>query len=271
MVRGSAVGVEDYDVNKVWHSPDGFDAYGLVSPSGDPPVLDIRGTQLSSITDVFNDANPNGIGYQQFIDNRTTVDAWLSAVSTNGQRPDITGHSLGGALTQWFAANYTETPGALLGRIVTFNSPGISATEAAEFNPSNTLGVMHYIDSGDIVSLAGQAFIAGSYTIFTYQESDLNPIDYVMDKHCRPMLVASYLDADGTTVWTRPTGLTNETFSSVSWLNDPTFAYTDPQSLCFVAAVSVVAPNIGPNLLLRGTVESVRQNLGQRWIRRWQR
>ena len=267
---GASVGVEDYDVNQVFQAADGFDAYGLISPSGDPPVLVIRGTQLSldGIDDILDDANTNGIGYKQFIDNRAAVEAWLSAVSANGQRPDITGHSLGGALAQWFAVDYTQTPGALLGRVVTFNSPGISADYAARFNPNDALGVMHYIDSGDIVSLAGQAYIAGQYTLCSYVETDLNPIDYVMDKHCLPLVAASYEDTSGKT-WTQPANLQCTTYSTVDWLNNPWFAYIDAQSMEFDAAMNAAAVAIDPSLLglttqllFRGTVENIRTEIG---------
>ncbi|MFN7821466.1 MAG: calcium-binding protein, partial [Bacteroidota bacterium] len=73
----------------------------------------IRGTQPDQLrTDVWDDANPNGIGYGQFTANRGGVNQWLEEISQPEDdlslKPHITGHSLGGALTQWVAADYSS-------------------------------------------------------------------------------------------------------------------------------------------------------------------
>jgi pimeloyl-ACP methyl ester carboxylesterase len=162
-------------VNKVFsHRSDGFYAIGLTS-AGEAPVLVIRGTD--SAADVRADANPQGAGFNQFADNwrgRNGVKAWLDAMTRTAGPVDIVGHSLGGALAQWIAAQYTHA-GNPIGRVITFNSPGISTAYAKRFNPALADSVTDYITSGDIVSMAGQAFIAGQYRLAHFSSTNFLP------------------------------------------------------------------------------------------------
>src|SRR5215469_4934157 len=123
----------DYVVNHVFNNAhDGFQAFGLVSPT-EAPVLVLRGTDDSK--DVTADSNRTGTGFNQFSDNwlgKKGIKAWLDSASfassaNAGGAVDIVGHSLGGALAQWVAAAYTHA-GHNVGRVVTFNAPGIAAS-----------------------------------------------------------------------------------------------------------------------------------------------
>ncbi|MEB3316632.1 MAG: Calx-beta domain-containing protein, partial [Cyanobacteriota bacterium] len=126
---------------------------GTIYDLAKPPILAIRGTQ--GFQDVFSDTNIQGVGYKQFNNNKATINQWLSEVSNPVSgltlKPNITGHSLGGALSQWVGGSYTGQ----LGKIATFNSPGISQQPGINFNTTNNLGVTHYITSADVVSIAG--------------------------------------------------------------------------------------------------------------------
>ncbi len=158
--------VSGYKVDRVFNNPQtGFFGLGLTSDRGQPSVLAIRGTEPTAnlFADIFSDLNPQGIGFNQFEPNKTEVISWLQTQN----RPDIIGHSLGGALAQLFAAEFTSQ-GGTLGDVVTFNSPGIPTNIAKTFRPENTARVNHYIVSGDIVSLGGESFLPGEYDLFFY-------------------------------------------------------------------------------------------------------
>jgi Protein of unknown function (DUF2974) len=156
----------DYVVNEVFDdSQTGFYALGLTSATS-APVLVIRGTEFET-TDGLSDFNSEGVGFDQYQKNNDNISKWLAAASKlpGNKLPDITGHSLGGALAQDFTADATQK-GQKLGNIITFNSPGIAASTADKFKAENASRVKHYLVSGDIVSLSGEKFIPGGYEIF---------------------------------------------------------------------------------------------------------
>ena len=142
---------------------------------------------------------------------------------------DIVGHSLGGALAQWVAAAYTRL-GNSIGRVVTFNSPGISASYARLFKAKLAMGVTDYITSGDIVSMAGQAYIYGQYFLASFNsETDLElPLlsgiaQWELAKHTSRVLTA----ADGGTL---PADVQiDPNPHPTSDLNSRVFVYSDPE------------------------------------------
>jgi hypothetical protein len=104
-------------------------AVGTIYDMAKHPILAIRGT--AGPKDILSDITVQGVGYDQYASSKNAVNQWLSMVSSPVSglifRPHITGHSLGGALSQLIGASYAGN----LGRIVTFNSPGISPQPAA--------------------------------------------------------------------------------------------------------------------------------------------
>jgi hypothetical protein len=102
------------------------------------------GGVISEVKDFRTDLNPKGIGYDQFEGSKNEIDKWLKKVSQPETDlsflPTITGYSLGGALAQWVAASHQGS----LGKIVTFNSPGISHQPGINLLATNNLGVTHY-------------------------------------------------------------------------------------------------------------------------------
>ncbi|WP_238707314.1 beta strand repeat-containing protein [Microcystis aeruginosa] len=77
---------------------------GTIYDLAKPPVLAIRGTVFSSGKDLLSDTETEGVGYNQFTNNKAAVNQWLSEVTNPVSgltlKPNITGHSLGGALSQ---------------------------------------------------------------------------------------------------------------------------------------------------------------------------
>jgi uncharacterized repeat protein (TIGR01451 family) len=235
-------------------------ATGTIYDQGKAPVLAIRGT--ASGQDAWDDANPNGVGYAQFTANKNTVNQWLQSVSkpkdTNiSFKPHITGHSLGGALTQWVAADYSSQ--GKLGDIVTFNSPGISFDGANSFAGADK--VTHYITSTDVVSLAGFRFIPGQYTLLNETFSTFNQVP-VEGPHTHPVLINT-LDRTGAS---KPSNLGQKPFPSVDSLNSLLFTYLpDPDYFVFLIAVSkipVLGPPVAVALRYRGTAEAARTTIG---------
>ncbi|MEG4384069.1 MULTISPECIES: S8 family serine peptidase [unclassified Microcoleus] len=247
-----------YTVNKVISDPNtGFYAVGLVSTDGSkPPVLAVRGTGgspterqgIATLKDVLEDANPISIGYSQFQANKNEIEAWLAAQNQQGRRPDIVGHSLGGALAQTIAAEFTDK----VGQTVTFNSPGIDDSIALKFalNGGNPENVTHYVVSGDIVQMAGEAFLPGQAVLSSYS----NP--FVWEKHGLAVLNGVEIKGEQ-----KASGVK---FSSLSVLDlsNPAFQYKELDYTLFLAALGLVSPYVSTSLSTRQTAEANRKAIG---------
>ncbi|HEY9848183.1 MAG TPA: Calx-beta domain-containing protein [Leptolyngbyaceae cyanobacterium] len=273
-----------YKVNRIFEDSKttntGFFALGLTSDLGETPLLAIRGTEPTKITDILADTNPFGIGFNQFQANKTAVTDWLNEQNQQNRTVDITGHSLGGALTQLLAADFTSR-GGKLGEVVTFNSPGIDREQVGQFKAENAGSVTHYIVSGDLVSLAGEAFLPGKYELFSYP----GLLDYLknatFNKHLNPVLVdaVGYNGKNPEAGLTIQKGIERKSSASVEpspdnplALNSPLFTYIDPDFFTFVLAASSVTQKLPlppqikalpPFMLFRSTLEAKRQEIGR--------
>ena len=243
-------------------------AVGTIYDESKPPVLAIRGTY--SLKDLLADLSPEGIGYRQFTNNKASLIEWLNQVSNPepgiSLRPSITGHSLGGALSQWLAGAYSGE----LGEIVTFNSPGISPLPGINLNPFNNQGVRHYITSADLVSMAGSAYLDGEWAKSSYQDAEKLIFSRILDKHSMPVLT----DTITRTGLRKPSSLQRTAFSSSSSLSSPFFSYLpDPEWLALQATIIRLGRAVGPltgvlasyvaaALTYRITVEAHRQAIG---------
>ncbi|PSO90765.1 MAG: hypothetical protein BRC48_16900, partial [Cyanobacteria bacterium QS_9_48_30] len=189
----------EYEIDRVFNDQaTGFYALGLKTVNRNNSILALRGTETDKFSDILNDLHPKGIGFNQFKANwlsskpNTDVKSWLN----NQQTPDLTGHSLGGALSQWIAADYTSQtpqPNSSLGQIVTFNSPGIASNSsnvpvsATDYNPELAQSVEHYVTDGDAVSLAGDQFISGQGTLSSFIEPKPSITLGLVNRHLRPV------------------------------------------------------------------------------------
>ena len=238
-----------YQIDRTFDDPTtGFHAIGLISTTPDkPPVLVFRGAD-SLIDDVAN-ADKRGIGFNQFEANKQALGNWLTQISQDTAKnprrlpPDVLGHSLGGALTQLAATEFTST----IGDIVTFNSPGVEQSTVNTFKQKAGAGknVTHYIVSGDFVSLGGEAFLPGKVVIQTFTNPIVNPL-LVLDKHTQSGLLTA-----------PPPGLT-QTEISVDQLNRPDFTFTDSDYLELLAGLDFALPALGKSLLSRSSLEELR-------------
>jgi serralysin len=224
----------------------GFQAFGLVPVSPDkPPVLFIRGTS-EPIDDLANH-DPRGIGWNQFDANREAIAAWLIEIAqVTQQKPDIVGHSLGGAIAQIVATELIN----LIGEVVTFSSPGTSHTIAQQFvqNGGAYKAVTHYIVDGDVVSLAGDCFIAGKVFLQSFTDPAIEPLNN-LKKH---QLIGRLLSS--------PPPEFTQTEISLKVLNHPAFTYNNPDYFEFLAAYSAVNPDIAKQLTSREKVETLRRS-----------
>lgn len=247
-----------YQIDRTFDDPvTGFHAIGLVSTTPNkPPVLLFRGTD--TLADDATLIDKRGIGLRQIEANRDSLRSWLTEINQDSTKnpsrflADLLGHSLGGALSQTAAAEFTS----LIGDVVTFNSPGVSQSTVDQFRQNGGLNknVTHFVVNGDLVSLNGEAFIPGTVEFQSFSDSSINPLLVLpgsplnpIDKHTRRDLL------------TNPPPNFSQREISIDELNAPTFAYTsDPNYNEFTAALSTVLPQFAIASLSRSGVESIR-------------
>lgn len=124
-------------------------------------LLAIRGTvpggSSENLLTIFTDMDPQAVGASQFADNMALIESILE--DAEGQ-VDVTGHSLGGAMAQHVAVNFSGQ----VANVATFQSPGIDQASVDRFNrlPENERPeVTHHIVTGDLVDKAGEASLPG--------------------------------------------------------------------------------------------------------------
>lgn len=238
-----------YRIDRTFDDPTtGFHAIGLISTTPDkPPVLVFRGGD-GAIDDVAI-GDRRGTGFNQFEANKQALGNWLTQIgqdtTKNPRRlpPDLLGHSLGGALTQLAATEFTSA----IGDIVTFNSPGVAQSTVNTFKQKVGAGknVTHYVVSGDYVSLGGEAFLPGKVFLQTFTNPIINPL-LVLDKHTQAGLLT-----------TPPPGLIQREIS-VDQLNRPDFTFTDSDYLELLAGLDFALPELADVLSSRSTLEQSR-------------
>ena len=179
---------------------------------GGTPIMAFRGSEKRDL--VTADLEIRGIGYDQFSSNRDWVVDW---VEEYGERyelsPTFVGHSLGGALAQWFVTAVMQDTEMGLEEVVTFNSPGIGAADVAAVDADTRSRVdqlTHYVVSGDFVSLAGERFIEANNTevvlvnvtnqLILFVKDLLDPTKTSLPRHTHPILTDSLSYKDGTMV-----------------------------------------------------------------------
>lgn len=242
-----------YRVDRTFNDPaTGFHAIGLISTTPDkPPVLVFRGTD-GAIDDLAN-ADKRGVGFNQFEANKQALGNWLTQISQDTTKnpnrllPDLLGHSLGGALTQLAAAEFTSA----IGDIVTFNSPGVDQDTVNIFKQKVGAGknVTHYIVSGDFVSLGGEAFLPGKVFFQTFVDPIINPL-LVLQKHTTSGLLT-----------TPPPGFI-QTEIPIEQLNRPDFTFADSDYLELLAGLDSALPPLKAALQSRATLEQLRVTPG---------
>ncbi|MEG4571206.1 calcium-binding protein [Microcoleus sp. N3A4] len=246
-----------YQIDRTFDDPGtGFHAIGLISTTPDkPPVLVFRGTD-SPVDDIAN-ADKRGTGFNQFEANKQALGNWLTQIgqdtAKNPRRlpPDLLGHSLGGAITQLAATEFTSA----IGDVVTFNSPGVAQSTVNTFKQKAGAGknVTHYIVSGDFVSLGGEAFIPGKVVLQTFTNPIIDPL-LVLDKHTQSGLLTA-----------PPPGLTQAEIS-VDQLNRPDFTFTDSDYLELLAGLDFALPALGTSLQSRSSLEQLRTAPGSSFL-----
>lgn len=239
-----------YLIDKTFSNPDtGLRAIGLISTTADkPPVLVFDSTELTAGDPNFADSR--GIGFTQFDSNKDEIGNWLKQISKDQSKnpkslpPDVIGYGLGGALSQYTAAEFTST----IGDVFTFNSPGVPATTVNTFkrNQKVSKNINHYIVSGDLTSLFGEAFIPGKVFIQTFQDNALTPL-IILNKPRTDNLLTN-----------PPAGFLQRQIS-VDQLSSPTFTYTnDADFTIFQIALSIPQPELAASLANRVNAEQLR-------------
>lgn len=239
-----------YVVDHVFNMANGFDAYGLTSTNTGSMLL-VRGTEATKdLPDVIADLDYRGIAKQQHDEAASAVNGWLSGQSGP---VDFVGQSMGGELAQWFAV---DAGNSKVNHVVTFNSPGLPASVANSSNIASTK-VTHFINSGDVVSLAGERFIPGQWHLADQANSWFYNL---YTNHMRPILY----DVIGSTYVPKTAGAYDRfrSYSNVSELNNPLFNYyTDLDVALSYSPIFLLNPKAGL-LTTRVGIEMFRKSIG---------
>ncbi|MEG4799164.1 DUF2974 domain-containing protein [Microcoleus sp. ARI1-B5] len=242
-----------YYIDRIFDDKEtGFYAIGFGSSDPQkPPVLVFRGTDFIDGDAMFSASRD--IGLPEFEKNKDNVKNWLTEIGQDTAKnpskllPDVVGHSWGGAIAQIVASEYTS----ITGDIFTFNSPGVSASTASNFRKNlsraGNKNVSHYIVSGDIVSLFGEAFIQGKVFLQTFTDPSINPLTVLAKHRTENLLTAP------------PAGFFQRQIS-LQDLNSPDFAYNNNDSDFneFIAALNFPLANVSVAIRNRAGAESLR-------------
>ncbi|MBR0236464.1 MAG: fibronectin type III domain-containing protein [Thermoguttaceae bacterium] len=146
-----------------------FQGYGLMNAGYaavdcDDNFFISRGTEMN-LDDVLADTAYSGVGYEQYASAKLNVINWIRNLKDHSVT--LTGHSLGGALTQWFAYGCVDQGiENKIKKVTTFNAAGISKAAADIFNRHDSgIDIDHYISNGDLISFAGEKFIGTEDTV----------------------------------------------------------------------------------------------------------
>ncbi|GHT13683.1 hypothetical protein FACS1894170_09940 [Planctomycetales bacterium] len=240
-----------------WTSTDGESL--LVFRGSDADFNSSVSNALTSALDWIGNLNSKGVGYDQYMAARTALIGWAVDAVTGGSSLSVIGHSLGGALAQWFAADFTSRPeNYTLDKVMTFNSPGIARNRlngaevaASMFNANRvTNGVTHHITNGDIVSMFGDEYIAGKVYIHTLDETGIAPKDIISARH---------------TGYLKDMSSTKDPITAAE-LSSYFFHYDGKDYLATIASLSTANPALtpaAPLLFFRGTAEGARSAIGK--------
>jgi serralysin len=252
VLSNAFLAVSGYKIDQVFNdSATGFQALGLTSLTPDkPPVLIFRAAD-EPIDDAAN-ADLRGIGSNQFLANREAIAAWLAKFSGATLKPDIIGHSIGGAIAQLTAAELTSQ----IGNVVTFNSPGINNSTVTQFQQKGIFkNITHYIVNGDLVSLGGQGYLPGSVVLQTYTDGTTVDPTFALDKHIQ-------LAAGRRLLSTPPPGYT-QTNITVQELSNASFNFNQETDFReFIASYQAIPNNVATALTSRGSIEALRVSPG---------
>lgn len=182
-----------YKIGEAITSANGFVAVPITSDYGDS-ILAVRGT--ASLKDVFADLQPGSIGKNQVDQAWGDIAAWLA------DNPDahITGHSLGGAQAQYIAVRAAQDD-LSVAQVATFNSPGIGQEYVDIYNdlPSTqtTYNISHFVAKGDLVSMAGDAYLPGQVNLYSFAHAGPNPFAQLLAAHTTQWAQPDLVGTDG--------------------------------------------------------------------------
>jgi serralysin len=259
-----------YKIDRVFDAySDGGQAIGLSSKDGSkPPVLVLPGGAIGT---------PRSVGDEEFTASKQAIQDWIGSITNDKQanpqgfKPDVTGASRGGALTQLVASAFPTS----IGSAVTFVSPGIDRATADKFteNGGDPTQVRHYITDGDWRSLIGDAFIPGKVTVGTYEipvVPEAGKINYAARKHSSGILAdfsALLTDTSNPVIAQlraasdKPADLTLSEIS-VDELNQPDFTFQGKDWQVVKEKLQANNPNLLELFADRQNAEEIRDNYG---------
>lgn len=183
--------LDGWEIEYVFERPgETFRAVAL-HKEGCAPVIAFRGT-AEGLFDWAQNFSAGGVGEQEFND-ALSITGTPGPAANFGPAPTLaqylhsqnglalTGHSQGGAQAQ-LAAIEAGNGDSDVGRVVTFNSAGITKPEADDVLPRAEL-VSHFVNASDIVSVVGETFLAGDLRYYDHTDAKKTDVLVVYTAH----------------------------------------------------------------------------------------
>lgn len=166
----------------------GMNAYGLRPAEADEstnPILIFSGTRLSianrgSMATWASDFDFRGVGFTAYMSCSQKIQDWLKKAGGN---VIITGHSLGGALSQYAAidnaSHYIAIGGAsLVKEAITFSAPGISQDYGKRWKDLKSRKehpkIYNFSHSEDRIPTLGQSYVGKNFKVICAIEATVN-------------------------------------------------------------------------------------------------
>jgi Ca2+-binding RTX toxin-like protein/pimeloyl-ACP methyl ester carboxylesterase len=260
-----------YVVDNIFDTAQGFVAVALTSDTREP-IIAIRGTN-SAIDLVLADSDPRGVGFDQFVDAWDNgLRDWMVANAADGIH--IVGHSLGGSQGQLLAV-YATRESILVASLSTFNSPGIDAAIAADYNPAFGGPVTHRISAGDVVAMAGEEYVPGAVTVYNLETFDpIKPtafLGHLLGAHTDQWSRASLYDTDSRNLVSDRDDnpviegtLTTDALGAESYSHLYSNGFVDTEYFGFLLSIAIIGNVAGALVGLPGLGTTLAQALSTR-------
>lgn len=190
---------DHYQLTTQITNPEGLHADIYKKKNSNDYIISFRGTETSQVNDIYTNAN---LGWLQYEKSQRDIQKTIKSLLADGNKIDITGHSLGGALAQFAAYDLAKEAkesgnSELLNQIslTTWNALGgvWGLQRNGGYDPSVAAGLTarHYYRFDDLVARLGRGHVGGEMLRLNDPEGLMARVfDAHMDQELRESLQA---------------------------------------------------------------------------------